>query len=739
MKQRILTILLLFATFLQVQAQQKVYVHTLDKIFEWFTWEVDSITFKEADPLVVPATAKPVDLGLSVQWADINLGANSETERGFLVGWGDVTGINRSVNLKYFPVEQPVGNIIITKYDIAKQKWGDQWRLPSTDEIQELIDHCTWTWTTKNGVTGYQVSSQQPENTNSIFIPVSGFRTGSVMAEEDVAGYYWSGILDTDNTNAVALKFTDTDKQQTALKRFVGCSVRPVYGKYVQAVYAVTAPAAEITYQTANVNVSLSGGLDQVKEYGVCYAKNPVDLDPIKGPKVSDTTIPEGNTKTFVLTDLSQRTTYYYQAYALVGSDYVYGEKLQFTTQPKFPEPEIVDLGLSVKWAKWNMGAKTEADYGGYFGWGDPTGELFSNDVTEYAKGLATKDIGGTKYDIARAQWGGKWRLPTTKELKELEKCTWAYTPNYNNKGIEGWIVSNNGKQLFFPRAGWRRADNTSHGIGDDAYYWSSELADNSPNSAKYAQLIGKNFIEITLSYKSILLPVRAVYAEPGENVTPDPTPDPGGDPTPTPNPGQEPTPDPPSPTAGVAVDLGVSVKWADRNVGAVTATDAGKYFAWAEVTDKSTYTKESYTAGYDTTTGTFTDLVSVNHIQGSKFDAARSLWGGKWRMPTDDEVEELNNRCTMTWTFKNGVPGYEITNKANPKNSIFLPAAGYISNGTSVSGADSFGKYWTDRLYTYKDSTRSTAYALSISNGSFYCSSLSREYGAPIRPVMDY
>ena len=72
MKQRILTILLLFASFFQVQAQQKVYVHTLDKTFDWFTWEVDSITFKEADPLVVPAKAKPVDLGLSVQWADFN-------------------------------------------------------------------------------------------------------------------------------------------------------------------------------------------------------------------------------------------------------------------------------------------------------------------------------------------------------------------------------------------------------------------------------------------------------------------------------------------------------------------------------------------------------------------------------------------------------------------------------------------------------------------------------------------
>ena len=384
------------------------------------------------------------------------------------------------------------------------------------------------------------------------------------------------------------------------------------------------------------------------------------------------------------------------------------------------------------------MGAKSEADYGGYFGWGDPTGELFSNDVTDYAKGLTTKDIGGTKYDIARAQWGGKWRLPTAKELKELEKCTWSYTQNYNNKGITGWIVSNSGKQIFFPCAGWRRVDNTSHGISDDAYYWSSELADNSPNSAKYAQLLGKNYVEIQLSLKTILIPVRAVYDEPGENYTPDPTPDPGTDPTPNPNPEPDPNPEPPSSTAGKAVDLGVSVMWADRNIGASKASDAGQYFAWAEISDKTEYTRQSYTAGYDTLTGAFTDSVSVTHIAGSKFDAARALWGGTWRMPTDDEVGELKNNCKLEWTFQNGVPGYLITNKKNVKNHIFLPAAGY-NNGTSVGGNGSFGKYWTDRIYTYKDPSKSTAYALSIASSGFYVSSLPREYGALIRPVMNY
>ena len=197
-------------------------------------------------------------------------------------------------------------------------------------------------------------------------------------------------------------------------------------------------------------------------------------------------------------------------------------------------------------------------------------------------------------------------------------------------------------------------------------------------------------------------------------------------------------SPEPPSPTAGKAVDLGVSVMWSDRNVGAVKASDAGKYFAWAEISDKTEYTRQSYTAGYNTLTGTFTDSVSVNHIAGSKFDAARVLWGGTWRMPTDDEVGELKNNCTLEWTFLDGVPGYLITNKKNAKNHIFLPAAGY-NNGTSVGGNGSFGKYWTDRVYTFRDPGKSTAYALSIASSGFYASSLPREYGALIRPVMNY
>ncbi len=84
-----------------------------------------------------------------------------------------------------------------------------------------------------------------------------------------------------------------------------------------------------------------------------------------------------------------------------------------------------------------------------------------------------------------------------------------------------------------------------------------------------------------------------------------------------------------------VAVDLGLSVKWATCNVGATTPEEYGDYFAWGETTTRETYTEETYN-------------VSMNDISGNaQYDAATANWGGDWRMPTYDELNELINSCT--------------------------------------------------------------------------------------------
>ena len=156
----------------------------------------------------------------------------------------------------------------------------------------------------------------------------------------------------------------------------------------------------------------------------------------------------------------------------------------------------------------------------------------------------------------------------------------------------------------------------------------------------------------------------------------------------------------------GVAVDLGLSVKWANCNVGANNPEDYGDYFAWGETKSKTTYNWSAYKwcngnkntlTKYNTSSryGTVDNNMQLELTD----DAARVNWGGAWRMPTDAEWTELREQCTWTWTTQNGVYGRKVTSKTNG-NSIFLPAAGYrYKNLRGYAGSD--GYYWSSSLYT--------------------------------------
>ena len=155
-------------------------------------------------------------------------------------------------------------------------------------------------------------------------------------------------------------------------------------------------------------------------------------------------------------------------------------------------------------------------------------------------------------------------------------------------------------------------------------------------------------------------------------------------------------------------VDLGLSVKWATCNVGASSPGDYGNYYAWGESTTKSEYRWTNYkfrTSGNSYANVTFSkyNTESGRGVLDNKTrldysdDAARQNWGGRWRMPTKAECEELVNKCTWTWTTQGGHNGYKVTSKTNG-NSIFLPAAGH-RNGSSPYLIGSNGFYWSSSL----------------------------------------
>jgi len=150
------------------------------------------------------------------------------------------------------------------------------------------------------------------------------------------------------------------------------------------------------------------------------------------------------------------------------------------------------------------------------------------------------------------------------------------------------------------------------------------------------------------------------------------------------------------------AVDLGLSVKWANMNVGATKDSDFGTYYAWGETKPKSYYSWDTYTLGRGDTkflvkynfNDKKTQLVPAD-------DAARANWGGEWRMPTVEEFDELVNpdNCEWEWTNKDGVNGYKVTGKKTG-NSIFLPITGFrFYEGVQFRAIK--GIYWSSTLYT--------------------------------------
>ena len=153
-------------------------------------------------------------------------------------------------------------------------------------------------------------------------------------------------------------------------------------------------------------------------------------------------------------------------------------------------------------------------------------------------------------------------------------------------------------------------------------------------------------------------------------------------------------------------VDLGLSVKWATCNVGANSPEEYGDYFAWGETKPKEEYNWETYTFcwGARNTMNKYC-IDSYNGKVDNKTtleltdDAARVNWGSSWRMPTREELNELEYDCSWTWTTQNGVEGYKVISKKNG-NSIFLPAAGHRYYD-DLSGAGRHGYYLSSSLGT--------------------------------------
>ena len=165
--------------------------------------------------------------------------------------------------------------------------------------------------------------------------------------------------------------------------------------------------------------------------------------------------------------------------------------------------PETVDMGLSVKWASFNLGASKPEEYGDYYAWGETepkekyswsTYKFGTRSIGPFSKyntkssygSIDDKTVLEPEDDVAHVKLGGNWRMPTDEEWTELRtKCTWTWVTSYNRTGINGRLVTaTNGNSIFLPAAG-RRYDSDLNYAGSYGGYWSSSLNTDYPYDAR--------------------------------------------------------------------------------------------------------------------------------------------------------------------------------------------------------------------------------------------------------------
>ncbi len=180
---------------------------------------------------------------------------------------------------------------------------------------------------------------------------------------------------------------------------------------------------------------------------------------------------------------------------------------------------EVVDLGLSVKWATCNVGAETPYDEGEYFAWGEAArDDEYSLDTYKYGSGSEFSKYNSTDYitvldceeDAATVNWGNNYRMPTSTEFQELiDKCSWTWDATNN-----GYLVkASNGNSIFLPAAGYRKANRLSY-KDTDGYYWSSTLYANLRSYAYCLSFYDEGHSLDTHIFRYYGLPIRPV-AEP--------------------------------------------------------------------------------------------------------------------------------------------------------------------------------------------------------------------------------
>lgn len=189
-------------------------------------------------------------------WSVANIGADEEIEGGLYFWWGDIAGIKPNGTTFSYSFSQTAypamttctktfeslksdewisgDGVLYPKRDAARKQWGGDWRMPTSAELDRLVDSkfCTRTWTTRYGVNGYLIRGVKEGYTDkSIFLPAAGHGYGASLTANGVYGRYWSTVYSqhfNELAQAWILRFYNQEFRTISTAGYYGACIRPV-------------------------------------------------------------------------------------------------------------------------------------------------------------------------------------------------------------------------------------------------------------------------------------------------------------------------------------------------------------------------------------------------------------------------------------------------------------------------------------------------------------------------------
>ena len=442
-------------------------------------------TGTQASAQTAPEDVQAVDLGLpsGIRWASCNVGATTPEGYGYYFAWGETeskkdyswttykyANVGERYHYKFtkYCTDASSGDngfidnktVLEPEDDAATANWGDVWRMPTDTEWTELREQCTWTYTTLNGVYGYQVASKT--NGNSIFLPVAGFRNGTSLYLQGTRGYYSSSsLLENYSDNVWIVTFNHEEVYRHSNNRNNGLSVRPVQDK-------------------------------QEEEVEPAYVAKPFTV--ADGKQI---TFSGGNLQ---YTQSTQTWAFAEHQYDMLGTDNVDGGSKSYDATYGYDKTgsalaDKIDLfgwSGSTGSAKWGISTSADnSDYSGDFvDWGTNIGDgntWYTLTADEWDYLLDERSDANQLVGVARIQLGEKiyanglvllpdnWTCPAGVTFKSGFSNTYsvqAYA-DYQTFTLADWQQLEAAGAVFLPASGFREGSFVGY-VQSSGYYWSA-------------------------------------------------------------------------------------------------------------------------------------------------------------------------------------------------------------------------------------------------------------------------